>query len=117
MRVRHPSDRDGRGAFEHLSEHASNFTASRLFMGLCVVLVVAFVAVHALGMSLEAQLAAGDAMTAVTLSSGARRRSHDDTTRAQDMDARFDLRVSAGRRPLARLLGRLRQGHVVRHMP
>jgi low affinity Fe/Cu permease len=68
MRVKHPSDRDGgRGGFEKFAEHASNFTASRVFSGLCVLLVLAFVAVHAFSLPLTAQLAAGDAMTAVTL--------------------------------------------------
>ncbi|WP_042366419.1 low affinity iron permease family protein [Streptacidiphilus neutrinimicus] len=69
MYVKHPSDRDGRNGagFEKFAEHASNFTASRLFSAFCVLLVAAFVAVHALGMSLAAQLAAGDVMTAVTL--------------------------------------------------
>ncbi|MCC9305756.1 hypothetical protein LN042_01305 [Kitasatospora sp. RB6PN24] len=69
MTVRHPAERSrhGRGPFEHLAEAASNFTGSPLFYLICTLLVAAFVIVHALGLPLSAQLAAGDAMTAVTL--------------------------------------------------
>lgn len=69
MTFRHPSERsvDGRGRFERLAEAASNMTSSPLFYGLCVLLVAAFVAVHAAGLAVEWRLVIGDTMTAVTL--------------------------------------------------
>ncbi|MGW6918394.1 low affinity iron permease family protein [Kitasatospora sp. NPDC054939] len=69
MRIEHPAVRAGhdRTWFERLAETASNLTASRLFYVCCVLLVLANVVVHLLGAPLSWQLAAGDAMTAVTL--------------------------------------------------
>ncbi|WP_055590085.1 low affinity iron permease family protein [Streptacidiphilus griseoplanus] len=69
MTFRHPAERGGtrRGAFERFAELASNFTSSPAFSVFCVLLVGAFVAVHVLRLPVEWQLAAGDAMTAVTL--------------------------------------------------
>lgn len=70
MTLQHPAEKgeDGRrGRFERFAELASNFTASPLFAGLCLLLVAAFVAVHAAGLGAEWQLVVGDTMTAVTL--------------------------------------------------
>lgn len=69
MTFRHPAERGGprRGRFEQLAETASNFTSSPVFYALCLVMVCAFVAVHAAGLSLDWQHVAGDAMSAVTL--------------------------------------------------
>lgn len=45
MAFRHPAERTedeaGRGRFERLAEAASNFTASPLFYGVCLLLVAA----------------------------------------------------------------------------
>ncbi|KUJ68276.1 hypothetical protein ACZ90_20370 [Streptomyces albus subsp. albus] len=68
MRIRHPADRAGGGGrYERLAEAASNFTSSRAFYGICLALVVAFVAVHAAGLALSWQILVGDIMTAVVL--------------------------------------------------
>ncbi|MEU6066850.1 MULTISPECIES: low affinity iron permease family protein [Streptomyces] len=69
MSVPHPAERNrnGRGWFEHLAEGASNFTSSRLFACFCLVLVAAFIAVHAIGLPLTWQLLVGDVMTSVNL--------------------------------------------------
>ncbi|MGW2376315.1 low affinity iron permease family protein [Kitasatospora sp. NPDC001683] len=69
MSFRHPAERaDGsHGRFERMAERASNFTSSPAFFLLCLLLVAAFIAVHAVGLSLSRQLLIGDLMTAVTL--------------------------------------------------
>lgn len=71
MTLRHPAERGGglgrRGWFARLSERGSNFTSSPVFYSLCVLLVAAFVIIHAVGASLEWQHVVGDAMAAVTL--------------------------------------------------
>ncbi|MFB7668088.1 low affinity iron permease family protein [Kitasatospora sp. NPDC056138] len=66
---RHPAESSGdrRSLFGHVAEAGSNFTSSPLFHAICVLLVVAFVVVHAVGVPLEWQLFVGDAMSAVTL--------------------------------------------------
>ncbi|MER5918281.1 hypothetical protein ABT124_50680 [Streptomyces sp. NPDC001982] len=65
----HPAERsrDGRGWFERLAETASNFTSSMVFYGLCLALVMAFVAVHAAGLGLSWHVLVGDVMTSVNL--------------------------------------------------
>lgn len=68
--IRHPARKKGngrRGRFERLSEAASNFTSSLMFYVVCLLLVAAFVGVHAAGLPLEWQHLAGDAMASVTL--------------------------------------------------
>ncbi|MFI6449197.1 low affinity iron permease family protein [Kitasatospora sp. NPDC050543] len=69
MTLSHPADRgDGaRGRFERLAETASNLTSSPAFSLFCVLLVAAFIAVHAAGLSTEWQILVGDTMTAITL--------------------------------------------------
>ncbi|MGW2823735.1 low affinity iron permease family protein [Streptomyces sp. NPDC001443] len=69
MVFQHPVDRGGdkRGTFERLAEAASRFTSSPVFFGLCLALVVAFVAVHLAGFGLEWQVFVGSCMTSVTL--------------------------------------------------
>ncbi|MCX5215248.1 low affinity iron permease family protein [Kitasatospora sp. NBC_00240] len=69
MTLSHPAERgDGRrGRFERLAEAASNLTSSPAFSVFCVLLVAAFFAVHAAGLSAEWQILVGDTMTAVTL--------------------------------------------------
>ncbi|WP_329485636.1 low affinity iron permease family protein [Kitasatospora sp. NBC_01246] len=69
MTLSHPAARsDGaRGRFERLAEAASNLTSSPAFSVFCVLLVAAFVAVHAAGLSTEWQILVGDTMTAITL--------------------------------------------------
>ena len=70
MVFQHPARKredGGRGRFEQFAELASNFTSSPLFAVLCVCLVAAFVAVNVAGLSTEARLVVGDAMSAVTL--------------------------------------------------
>lgn len=66
MTLSHPAER-GRGRFARLAERASNLTSSPLFYCLCVVLVVAFVAVHVAGLDVSWQILVGDMMSAVTL--------------------------------------------------
>ncbi|MGW6914391.1 low affinity iron permease family protein [Kitasatospora sp. NPDC054939] len=69
MTLEHPSERGskGRGPFESLAERASNLTSSPLFFTFCLLLVGAFIAVHAAGLPVSWQLLAGDAMVSVTL--------------------------------------------------
>ncbi|MFE0512711.1 low affinity iron permease family protein [Streptomyces sp. NPDC058964] len=69
MSVTHPAERsrNGRGWFERLAEAGSNFTSSWVFYCFCLVLVAAFVAVHAAGLPLTWQLLVGDVMTSVNL--------------------------------------------------
>ncbi|MGK5543884.1 hypothetical protein ACSNOH_03965 [Streptomyces sp. URMC 127] len=69
MRIQHPAHRDGdrRGLFERFAEKASHFTSSRPFFGLCLLLVVNFVAMHVLRLSVELELLAAGLMTCVTL--------------------------------------------------
>jgi low affinity Fe/Cu permease len=67
----HPAERGGGeragGPFERFSQAASNFTSSPVFYGICVALVVAFVAVHAARVSGRWELALTGGMSAVTL--------------------------------------------------
>ncbi|MCQ4040863.1 low affinity iron permease family protein [Streptantibioticus rubrisoli] len=69
MTIQHPAERGGasRGTFARFAEWGSNLTSSPLFFSFCALLVGAFVAVHAAGLSLHWQHVAGDAMGAVTL--------------------------------------------------
>jgi low affinity Fe/Cu permease len=69
MALQHPSDREseGRGAFARLAERASNLTSSPAFFSFCLLLVGAFIGVHAAGLPLSWQLLVGDTMVAVTL--------------------------------------------------
>ncbi|GAA4983405.1 low affinity iron permease family protein [Kitasatospora paranensis] len=69
MTFAHPAERtDGdRGRFERLAEAASNLTASPAFSVFCLLLVAAFVTVHAARLSTEWQILVGDTMTALTL--------------------------------------------------
>lgn len=70
MTFEHPARKreDGRrGRFEQFAELASNFTSSPLFAVLCLCLVGAFAAVNLAGLSTEARLVVGDAMSAVAL--------------------------------------------------
>lgn len=65
----HPSDRDGArpGRFTRLAEHASNFTSSPGFFGVCLVLVAAAITAHALKLPLPWLLVVGETMSAVSL--------------------------------------------------
>ena len=70
MSVKHPVERGEtgrRGSFDKAAEAASNFTSSALFFGICLGLVGAWIAVHAVGLADEWQHIAGDAMAALTL--------------------------------------------------
>ncbi|MFD4371353.1 low affinity iron permease family protein [Streptomyces sp. NPDC058486] len=69
MTLEHPSERGskGRGAFERLAERASNLTSSPLFFSFCLLLVVAFIAVHAAGLPVSWQILVADTMVSVTL--------------------------------------------------
>ncbi|MFB7835322.1 low affinity iron permease family protein [Streptomyces sp. NPDC057680] len=69
MSLEHPSERvdKGRGAFERLAERASNLTSSPLFFSFCLLLVAAFIGVHAAGLSVSWQLLVGDTMVSVSL--------------------------------------------------
>jgi low affinity Fe/Cu permease len=69
MTFRHPAERGGseRGRFARLAESGSNLTSSPLFFSFCLLLVAAFIAVHAAGLSLNWQYLVGDAISAVTL--------------------------------------------------
>ncbi|WP_431961634.1 hypothetical protein [Actinacidiphila sp. bgisy160] len=71
MAFRHPAERSGdkdeRGRFERLADAASNFTASPLFCGVCLLPAAGFLVVHALQPPLNWQLSAADLTTAVTL--------------------------------------------------
>ncbi|WP_328941109.1 low affinity iron permease family protein [Streptomyces sp. NBC_00250] len=69
MTLQHPSERGskGRGQFERLAERASNLTSSPLFFSFCLLLVGAFIVIHAAGLSLSWQLLVGDTMVSVTL--------------------------------------------------
>ncbi|CUM36634.1 low affinity iron permease family protein [Streptomyces gardneri] len=69
MTLQHPSERGskGRGPFERLAERASNLTSSPLFFSFCLLLVGAFIVVHAAGLPLSWQLLVGDTMVSVTL--------------------------------------------------
>ena len=64
MDLKHPAE-DSRGRFGALAETASNFTSSALFFGLCLAVVVVWVASFAFGDT--AHHIAGDLMAAVTL--------------------------------------------------
>ncbi|WP_405804104.1 low affinity iron permease family protein [Streptomyces sp. NBC_00210] len=69
MTLQHPADRGGdkRGWFAELAEHASNFTSSPVFFGVCLAMVAAAATAHAVKLPSEWLLLAGDSMTAVTL--------------------------------------------------
>ncbi|MFD9219966.1 low affinity iron permease family protein [Streptomyces sp. NPDC060064] len=69
MTLQHPADRGGdkRTWFARLAEHASNFTSSPAFFGVCLALVALVVTAHAMKLPDEWLLLAGESMTAVTL--------------------------------------------------
>ncbi|MFD7500265.1 low affinity iron permease family protein [Streptomyces sp. NPDC059850] len=65
----HPAHRDGDrpGWFTRLAEHASNFTSSPGFFGVCLVLVAGAITAHALKLPTPWLLLVGEAMSAVSL--------------------------------------------------
>jgi low affinity Fe/Cu permease len=68
--ARHPMERGDpgqRGRFDRIPEAASNFTSSPTFFGFCLIIVALWLATHVVGLSLEWQHLAGDAMAAITL--------------------------------------------------
>ncbi len=68
--TQHPVERAperGPGRFDAAAERASHFASSPLFFGLCALLVFAWAGGYAVGISQEAEVALGTAMTAVTL--------------------------------------------------
>jgi low affinity Fe/Cu permease len=69
MTLQHPSEQEseGRGPFARLAERTSNLTSSPAFFSFCLLLVGAFIGVHAAGLPLSWQLLVGDTMVAVTL--------------------------------------------------
>ncbi|MFC8664609.1 MULTISPECIES: low affinity iron permease family protein [Streptomyces] len=69
MAPQHPADRDGDrpGRFTRLAEHASNFTSSPGFFGVCLVLVAGAITAHALKLPTQWLLVVGEAMSAVSL--------------------------------------------------
>jgi low affinity Fe/Cu permease len=69
MTLKHPAETNGgqRSRFDHLAEHASNFSSSPAFSLFCLTLVLGVLGVHAARLSTDTKLLAGDAMTAVTL--------------------------------------------------
>ncbi|MEU9048565.1 MULTISPECIES: low affinity iron permease family protein [unclassified Kitasatospora] len=106
MAFQHPSERSrtGRGRFERLAEAASNLTSSPAFYAACVLLVLAFVAVHAAGLALEWQILVGDTMTALnllllTLLKNAERRAEHAVQRKLDAIATALLRQADGKDP------------------
>ncbi|MGW4566440.1 low affinity iron permease family protein [Streptomyces sp. NPDC004561] len=109
MTLRHPAERGGgqRGWFARFAEVGSNLTASPLFFMFCLLLVVAFIAVHVAGLSLDWQHVAGDAMGAVTLLllallKNAERRAEHAVQRKLDSLARALLMEWAGEQDQAR---------------
>ncbi|WP_199551387.1 low affinity iron permease family protein [Streptomyces sp. N35] len=69
MAPQHPADRDGarQGRFTRLAEHASNFTSSPAFFGVCLVLVAGAITAHTLKLPTQWLLMVGEAMSAVAL--------------------------------------------------
>ena len=70
MTTQHPTERassDSPSPFERVAERASNFTSSPAFFGLCLLLIVAWAASYALGLSSTLSELLGFGMTAVTL--------------------------------------------------
>ncbi|OEV11984.1 low affinity Fe/Cu permease [Streptomyces sp. Amel2xB2] len=69
MTLQHPAERGGdeRGRFERLAETASNVTGSPVFYVFCVLLIAAFVAVHAVAVPVAWMIFVGDMMAAVSL--------------------------------------------------
>ena len=69
MAPQHPAHRDGDrpGRFTRLAEHASNFTSSPGFFGVCLVLVAGSITAHALKLPTQWLLVVGEAMSAVSL--------------------------------------------------
>ncbi|MFJ4831796.1 low affinity iron permease family protein [Streptomyces sp. NPDC088747] len=69
MVPQHPADRDGArpGRFNRLAEHASNFTSSPAFFGVCLVLVASAITAHLLKLPTPWLLMVGEAMSAVSL--------------------------------------------------
>ncbi|MDQ1024602.1 low affinity Fe/Cu permease [Streptomyces umbrinus] len=69
MAPQHPAHRDGDrpGRFTRLAEHASNFTSSPGFFGVCLVLVAGAITAHALKLPTQWLLVVGEAMSAVSL--------------------------------------------------
>ncbi|WP_210593449.1 low affinity iron permease family protein [Streptomyces sp. GESEQ-35] len=69
MAPQHPAHRDGdrQGRFTRLAEHASNFTSSPTFFGVCLVLVAGAITAHLLKLPTQWLLVVGEAMSAVSL--------------------------------------------------
>ncbi len=69
MAPQHPAHRDGDrpGRFTRLAEHASNFTSSPAFFGVCLVLVATAITAHALKLPTPWLLMVGETMSAVSL--------------------------------------------------
>ncbi|MFI6338709.1 low affinity iron permease family protein [Streptomyces sp. NPDC050535] len=69
MVPQHPAHRDGArpGRFTLLAEHASNFTSSPAFFGVCLVLVGGSITAHLLKLPTPWLLMVGEAMSAVSL--------------------------------------------------
>jgi low affinity Fe/Cu permease len=70
MSAQHPVQRGEpgrRGRFDRFAEHASNFTSSPAFFGLCLFLVVVWLAAYVLGLATEWQHLTGEALAAVAL--------------------------------------------------
>jgi low affinity Fe/Cu permease len=69
MSTKHPTERggDGHSAFDEVAERASNLTSSPLFFALCVLLIGAWIASHAVGAGSSATHILGTAISAVTL--------------------------------------------------
>jgi low affinity Fe/Cu permease len=69
MSVKHPVERgdEGRGAFDHIAERASNLSSSPAFFAFCALLVVAWMLSYGLGWSDPVRFFLGDAIGAITL--------------------------------------------------
>jgi low affinity Fe/Cu permease len=70
MSLKHPVERgeeDRRGTFDRLAQRASYFSSSPVFFGLCLALVLAWLAGYVFGASSAYEQAMGTALTAVTL--------------------------------------------------
>ncbi len=68
--LKHPVDRGEagrRGRFDSFAQAASYFTSSPVFFGICIVLVLAWIAGYVFGASDRYEQAAGTALTATTL--------------------------------------------------
>jgi low affinity Fe/Cu permease len=69
MSVKHPVERgdEGRGAFDHIAERASNLSSSPAFFAVCALLVVAWMLSYGLDWSDHVRFFLGDAIGAITL--------------------------------------------------